>query len=282
MPLPTLISTTELAEHLSDPDYAIIDCRFDLLKPEWGEAEYSRAHIPGALYAHLDRDLSGAITPTSGRHPLPRAEDFIARCSAWGINARTQVVAYDAGNAAYAARLWWLLRFYGHAAVAVLDGGFAQWSREQRATRSEFETRARAEFRGEPRAEMLADAREVERVRADAAYRVIDARLRPRFTGAQEPIDPVAGHIPGAVNRPYDKNISSEGVFRAPAELRDEFSELLGNARPQNAITYCGSGVTACQILLALEHAGLPGARLYAGSWSEWIREPARAVATGE
>ncbi len=282
MPDTTLISTAELAQHLSDPNYALLDCRFDLLKPEWGEAEYQRAHIPGAAYAHLDRDLSGAITPASGRHPLPAAQDFIARACAWGIDARTQVIAYDAGNAAYAARVWWLLRYFGHAAVAVLDGGFAKWARENRATRGGSETRRRVDFRGAPRAEMLADAREVERVRADTDYRVIDARLRARYRGEHEPMDPVAGHIPGAVNRPYDKNISSAGVFRAPAELRDEFASLLGDAPPANAVVYCGSGVTACQIILALEHTGLRGARLYAGSWSEWIRDPARAVATGE
>ncbi len=276
----TLLTTDDLAQHLADPRWAIIDCRFDLKNPDWGFAEYQCVHIPGAVYAHLDRDLSGAITPRTGRHPLPAPADLSARCSAWGIDASVQVVAYDANGSAYAARVWWMLHWLGHSAVAVLDGDFRKWLREQRATRGGIETRAPARFVGAARAEMAADAAEVERIRLNRAYRLIDARAADRFRGKNETLDPVAGHIPGAVNRPYLDNLSEDGVFLPREELRAQFERVLGEVSPENAVTYCGSGVTACHDLLAMEHAGLRGARVYAGSWSEWIRDPKRAVAT--
>ncbi len=260
----TLISTSTLAAHLADPNWVVVDCRFDLQNPDWGFGEYQRAHIPGAVYAHLDRDLSSAMTPTSGRHPLPAPEDFSARCGAWGILPRAQVIAYDAGSGAYAARLWWMLRWIGHAAVAVLDGGWAKWACENRATRGGVESRAPAPFVGAPRAGWTAEVAEVEQMRADRGRRLIDARAAVRYRGEEELIYPVAGHIPGAVNRPYESNLGADGTFLSREELRRQFEAVLGNVPPERAVVYCGSGVTACHNLLALEHAGLRGANGFA------------------
>jgi thiosulfate/3-mercaptopyruvate sulfurtransferase len=277
-----LLTTAELAAHLTNPRWAIVDCRFDLAQPDWGEAQYRANHIPGAVYAHLDRDLSGPKTGRNGRHPLPDVNQFKLRAGRWGIDSQTQVVAYDRNNGMWASRLWWLLKYLGHEAVAVLDGGFAKWTREARPVRAGDEGRPPAAFTGEPREAMRLTAEAVEQLRANPDYRLIDSRAPERYRGDVEPIDPVAGHIPGAVNHFNLSNVNPDGTFLAPEVLREKFAALLGDAPPANAVAYCGSGVAAAHNILALELAGLTGARLYAGSWSEWCSDPARPVAKGD
>ncbi len=272
----TLISTKELSAHLHDPNWIIIDCRFDLAKPDWGFNSYQEAHIPGAGYAHLDHDLAGPLTPNTGRHPLPDVDEMARRLGNWGIGPQAQVVVYDTVSGAFADRLWWLLRFLGHRQVAVLDGGFPKWQRESLPVASGVQTRPPAVFTPQPDWSMVVTAEEVERIRQDPAYCLIDARAAERYRGEKEPIDPIAGHIPGAVNRFHGQNISPEGVLLPPDVLRAQFQSLIGSTPPENVVVYCGSGVTSIHHILAMELAGLPGARLYLGSWSEWIRDPNR------
>lgn len=277
----TIVSTAVLAEHLDDPAWIVFDCRFDLQKPDWGLQDYLMGHIPGAIYADLDRDLSGPRTPAAGRHPLPSPDRWMDLLSSWGMTPDKQVIVYDTAGGAYAARMWWMLRWVGHDRVAVLDGGYPKWVREGRPVSAGRETRVPAQFSGNVRPAMLADADEVDRLREDPRYRLIDARSGVRFRGEQEPIDPVAGHIPGAVNRFHGDNLAPEGTFLPTGVLRSQFETLLDGAAAERAVVYCGSGVTSCHHLIAMELAGLPGARLYAGSWSEWIRDPSRARAVG-
>jgi thiosulfate/3-mercaptopyruvate sulfurtransferase len=282
----TLIEPPELAAHLDCADWAILDCRFELARPAWGERAWAAAHIPHALYAHLDRDLSGPPTAGSGRHPLPAVETLAALFGRFGIDARVQVVAYDQGPGAIAARLWWLLRWLGHPAVAVLNGGFAAWERAGLPLSASRETRAPRRFRALPAAaQVVSTAQIAAAVAADALARgdpvLVDARSAERFAGENETLDPVAGHIPGARNHPHASNLDAEGRFLPAPELARAWMATLRGRPAAAAVAMCGSGVTACHDLLALEVAGLPGARLYAGSWSEWIRDPARAVARG-
>lgn len=274
----TIISTEELAEKLGTPGWVIVDCRFDLAQKDWGFEEYQKAHIPGAVYAHMNKDLAGPVTEQTGRHPLPDPQRMAERLGGWGIGSDTQVVVYDTSNGAYAARLWWLLRFLGHPAVAVLDGGFPIWLHEGRPVSSGIESNPPACFVGKPDWSMVAPVDEVERIRQDPAYRLIDARSAERFRGENETIDPVAGHIPGAINRFYGLNLSPEGVFLPADTIREQFAELLAGTPPENTVLYCGSGVTAAHLLLAMEFAGIHGAKLYPGSWSEWIRDGKRPI----
>lgn len=267
MPATTLIDATTLAGHLDDPSWAIVDCRFDLADTARGEHAYRAAHIPSAVYAHLDRDLSSAVPVTDrGRHPLPSPAAMTRLFGRLGIGDATQVVAYDDTNGHYAARLWWMLRYMGHDAVAVLDGGWPAWLAAGLPTRDGVETREPALFTGEPHLDRLVVLDEV-----PAQPLLVDSRAPERYRGEVEPLDPVAGHIPGALNRPYDANWSG-GHWRAPDELAAEFTALLGKTPPEQATFYCGSGVSACVNLLAMVHAGLPEGRLYVGSWSEWSR----------
>jgi len=276
----TLISIQELAAHLDDPEWAVVDCRFVLADGERGEQNYLEGHIPGAVYSHLNRDLSGKIIPgITGRHPLPSVDQTVRIFTKMGIGPGVQVVAYDeAGGAMAAGRLWWMLRWLGHEAAAVLDGGWQKWASEGREIRMGAETRPRREFTPQVRAEMLASAEEVERRRLDPAYRLVDARSTERFHGQNETLDPVGGHIPGATNAPYQENLGADGTFRPVKELRAYYKKLLGNVPAEKAIFYCGSGVTSMENLLAIQHAGLGEARLYAGSWSEWITDHKRPV----
>ena len=279
MPYTTLISVTELSPHLDDPDWAIVDCRFSLADTERGRRAYREAHLPGALYAHLDDDLSGVIKPgITGRHPLPDIDAFAETLSAWGIDEHVQVVAYDDFGGGIAARLWWMLRWLGHDAVAVLDGGYPAWQRLALPTRPGDEARPPRRFVPHPHPAMIADVDEVATSRTDPACRVVDARTAKRYRGEHEPIDPVAGHIPGAVSAPFGDSLDADGHFLPPQTLRRRFSALLGGVPPERVTCYCGSGVTATHNLLALTHAGLPGARLYPGSWSHWITDPTRPV----
>lgn len=279
----TLVFTEQLAHHLDDPQWIVVDCSFSLADESEGERLFTERHIPGAMYAHLNRDLSSKPTGTNGRHPLPDLDAFKAKLGIWGLDAQTQVVAYDQDFGMFAARLWWMLRYLGHDAVAVLDGGMAQWMMEDRPTRSGLESpRTAKQFAGTPREGMLVTLAEVERFRVNSNFRLIDARAPERYRGEVETIDPVAGHIPGAVNHFYQDNLQAEGTFLSPQVLRARFDALLGDLPAGNAVSYCGSGVSACHNLLAMEYAGLVGARLYAGSWSEWCADPQRAVTTGD
>ena len=273
----TIVSTDLLAAHLSD--WAVVDCRFDLQNPDWGRNQYRQAHVPGAVYASLNADLSAAPDGSNGRHPLPTIDSLAATLGRLGIDRSTQVVAYDQDAGPYASRLWWTLRYLGHDAVAVLDGGWAKWLQEGRQTHSGDETRTAVTFVPSPRSDQRVDVREV--AAAGTARLLIDARAPDRFAGRSETIDRVAGHIPGAVNHFFKQNLAEDGTLLPPAQLREKFERLLGSRAPADAVMYCGSGVTACQNLLAMEHAGLHGTRLYVGSWSEWSSDPTRPVETG-
>jgi thiosulfate/3-mercaptopyruvate sulfurtransferase len=278
----TLVDPATVAAHLTNPLWAIVDCRFVLADAPWGEREYLARHIPGAVYAHLERDLSGAVSGRNGRHPLPDPASFAKTLGALGIGAGVQVVAYDQDNGAFACRLWWLLRWMGHTDVAVLDGGFARWLAEHQPTKPGVETRASRAYSGSPREEMVAGLDEVERLVSTRMARLVDVRAPERYRGEVEPIDRVAGHIPGAVNDHFLQNVDEHGIFRPPEVLRERLTSALAGAAPETAICYCGSGVTACHTMLALEVAGIPGVRLYAGSWSEWSSDPSRPIATAK
>ncbi len=277
----TLVDVATLAAALGDPRLRIVDCRFDLGDPDAGAARYRREHLPGAVYAHLDADLSGPRTPWTGRHPLPEPEALAATLGRLGIDAGMRVVAYDDSGGIYAARLWWLLRWLGHPAVAVLDGGLAAWRAAGQPLTAAVATPAALSFEAAPRAAGQVSADEVAALLARDECLLLDARSAERYEGRVEPLDPRAGHVPGARNHHYARNLGADGRFQAPAALRAMFAPLLGARAPAAVVSMCGSGVTACHTLLALEIAGLPGARLYPGSWSEWCRDPARPVATG-
>jgi thiosulfate/3-mercaptopyruvate sulfurtransferase len=304
----TLITSRQLAARLEDRDLVVIDCRFDLARPQWGREAYAGARIAHARYAHLDHDLSGKPTASTGRHPLPPIERLAARLGQWGIDRQVQVVAYDQGAGAHAARLWWLLRWLGHPKVAVLDGGLAAWQQEglpldttpvvgsQAGSQAESADDARGQahpdrpprrFDPRPDAERVVSTAELEQLIASGQIAgadavLIDARSADRFAGRNETIDPVAGHIPGARNHPFADNLDAAGRFLDRGTLRERFANTLAGVPPDAAICMCGSGVTACHNLLAMEVAGLDGARLYAGSWSEWIRDPKRPINMGE
>jgi thiosulfate/3-mercaptopyruvate sulfurtransferase len=275
----TLVDCHTLALHLHDPDWVVVDCRFTLTDPDAGRRAYDAGHIPGARYAHLDDDLSSAKTPRTGRHPLPDPAVLADKLGTWGIGAGRQVVAHDDAFGAMAARLWWLLRWLGHDAVALLDGGLPRWQREGHPVTPELPVVRPATFVPRTRLDMVVDADFVARVVQNKDWLVMDARAEERFNGEVEPLDPVAGHIPGAVNLPYEDNLHVSGRFESPDALRTLYRGQMRNVASDHVIQMCGSGVTACHNLLAMEHAGLTGARLYAGSWSEWIRDPARPVA---
>ena len=277
----TLISTMDLHQHLDDPNWVIVDCSFDLQKPEWGRAGYLSAHIPGAVYAHLDQDLASPKKPNSGRHPLPAPQAMINLFSGWGIDSDRQVIVYDTSGGSFAARLWWLLRYYGHASVAILNGGFQKWTIENLPVESGPVTRTTKPFVPGTPLEMLLDTQQIEQLLGNPDYRLVDARSETRFRGEEEVIDPVAGHIPGALNRFYGLNLAPDGTFLYPEELKKQFSHLLGVTPSDHAIIYCGSGVTSCHHLVAMLYAGLPESALYVGSWSEWIRDPRHPFATG-
>jgi thiosulfate/3-mercaptopyruvate sulfurtransferase len=276
----TLVSSGDLARHLGDPAWAIVDCRHNLATADAGEEAYRSAHIPGALFVHLDRDLSGAKTGRNGRHPLPEVKALVTTLGALGVDASKQVVAYDQNAGMWASRLWWLLRWLGHSAVAVLDGGMDKWLAEGRPVSDEVHSPRPATF-VPARPVAVASAGEILRHLNDGELLVLDARAPERYRGDLEPIDPVAGHIPGARNRPYTENLAPGGSLKPAALLRSEFEAVLAGKSPATVVHQCGSGVTACHNALAMAVAGLSGSRLYPGSWSEWIADPARPVARG-
>jgi thiosulfate/3-mercaptopyruvate sulfurtransferase len=276
----TLIGALELAQRLRDPDWVVFDCRFDLADPAFGRQAYAASHVPGAFFLDLDEDLSGSKTGTNGRHPLPDPAQLAARLEASGVGNHTQVVAYDDAGGMFAARLWWLLRWLGHHRVAVLDGGLHAWLATGQAL---------DEALPEPRAATYALALRPDRVDAQYVRQhldrpdmvLIDARSPDRFRGENEMLDPVGGHIPGAINRFFRDNFDAHGCFKQASVLREEFGALIGAHSPRQVVHQCGSGVTACVNVLAMEAAGLSGSRLYAGSWSEWCADPSRPLARG-
>jgi thiosulfate/3-mercaptopyruvate sulfurtransferase len=277
----TLVSAGDLAARLRDPGLRLFDCRFDLAQPQAGRQRYAEAHLPEAAFADLNVDLSSSPTLTSGRHPLPEAETFAAWLRSQGVDPGSQVVAYDDHNGMFAARLWWMLRWLGHDLVAVLDGGLRRWRDLGLPLTADVPRPRAGSFTARPRPQYAVDAATVQRAAADPAQRVLDARAPERYRGDVEPIDAVGGHVPGARNHPVAENVGPDGLFLPAETLRVKLLASLGGVEPQRAIAMCGSGVTACHVLLAMERAGLPGARLYPGSWSEWSRDPARPVAKG-
>jgi thiosulfate/3-mercaptopyruvate sulfurtransferase len=279
MALTTLIDTDALAASLDDPDWIVVDCRFDLADPSWGERVYAERHIRRAVYAHLDRDLSGVKTGRNGRHPLPEPATLAETLGRFGVDDRTQVVVYDQDSGMYASRLWWELHWLGHDLVAVLDGGFAKWVAEGKPISDRVEAPAPRTFHARMRPAMVADIAEVDALRTRADARVVDARAPERYRGETETIDRVAGHIPGAKNHFFKENLDARGLFLPPAALQARLAAVFGGVASRQIVSYCGSGVTACHNLLALEHAGIKGAKLYPGSWSEWSSDPARPTA---
>ncbi|MBL0167691.1 MAG: sulfurtransferase [Propionivibrio sp.] len=274
----TLLSTEVLAAHLNDPDWRIFDCRHRLSDVEFGAQAYAEGHLPGAFFLHLDRDLSAPMNGRNGRHPLPDAQLLASKLGAAGVSRQSQVVAYDDDGGMIAARLWWLLRWLGHDRVALLDGGIGQWVREGRVLTSERSKPVPARFEVERR-DWVVSSDEVLASLDRRELCLVDARAPDRFRGENETLDPVGGHIPGARNRFFRDNLDAEGCFRPAPELRREFLALLAGTEPAQSVMQCGSGVTACHNLLAMEIAGLNGAKLHAGSWSEWCADPARPVA---
>jgi thiosulfate/3-mercaptopyruvate sulfurtransferase len=272
--LTTLVSTELLERNLGV--WRIFDCRHDLMKPSLGEEQYREAHIPGAAFAHLDRDLSAPRDGRGGRHPLPFPGDFLAWVGRQGLRPEDQVVCYDAAGGVTAARLWWMLRWIGHEAVAVLEGGYAKWTAEGRPTSNQVPRFEPQNYPMRLRADMAVGVGVVEK--ETQRHVLLDARAPARYRGLQEPIDPVAGHIPGARNRFCNDNLGADGSFKPADVLRREFEAALGGREPSEVINYCGSGVAACHNALAMEVAGLPGSRLYIGSWSDWISDPQRAI----
>lgn len=273
-----VISPAELAELLDDPQLRVLDCRASLQDPAAGRAAYAQSHVPRARFADLLDDLSGPIVPgETGRHPLPAIDVFVERLRGWGVGRTTPVVAYDDAGGAFAARLWWMLRWLGHDAAAVLDGGFSAWVAGGYPLTDRVEQPPRGDFSPAVRAELLVSARELSAPQS-VARKLFDARAPERYRGDVEPLDAVAGHIPGALNLPFAENLR-DGRFLAPAELRQRLAAALDGTPPEDAVVYCGSGVTACHDVLAFARAGLPLPRLYAGSWSEWITDPARPTA---
>jgi len=275
-----LISTADLAAILVSPDVVVVDTRHDLMNPSIGREAYAAGHIPGATYLSIDEDLSAAKNGSNGRHPLPTPEAFATTLGKHGIGNGHRVVVYDGGTAMFVGRLWWMLRWLGHHNVQVLDGGIAQWQKEGRPVETTPNVRTATTFVGTANDAMRLTAADTLATIGDPSRRILDARAPERYRGEVEPVDPVAGHIPGAANRPFPSNLR-DGVFKPADELRREFETILAGRSPEQLIHQCGSGVSALANMIAMEHAGLSGSKLYAGSWSEWCADPARPVAKG-
>ncbi len=274
----TVIGVDQLVENLDNPDWIILDCRFDLSSPGIGREQYLAGHIPGAQYVHLNEDLSSPITAVSGRHPLPEPEALAGTFSRLGIDPSIQVVAYDADGGGFAARLWWCLQYAGHAAVAVLDGGYPAWLRAGLEHESANEVAPTRQFQLQPRMELRIDTDAILSQLGDSSKILLDSRAAERYRGEEEPIDALPGHIPGAINRHWQDNLKPDGTWKDPGSLRREFEIILDQRSPGQLAAYCGSGVTACQNILSMAYAGFEGMKLYPGSWSEWIRDPARPI----
>ncbi len=278
----TLVSTEQLAAQLDNPNWVVFDCRFTLTDPFAGRSAYATSHIAGARYADLDKDLSSPIAAHSGRHPLPDAQILCDKLGKWGVGSKTQVVVYDDSYGSMAVRLWWLLRWLGHERVALLDGGLPKWVRGKHPVSDALPAITPQIFPCALNPALGVDTATVNTIRLSTNHRLIDARPEQRFTGEREPLDTVAGHIPGAVNWVFEENLDFDGTYLPPEELRENYLRLMKGVAPQHVIHSCGSGVTASHNILAMEIAGLTGSRLYPGSWSEWITDPTRPIATGD
>ena len=275
-----LVSVEQLRAHLNDTGWCIVDVRHDLFDADAGIRAYREGHIPGAVFAGIDTQLSGKKTGFNGRHPLPRRDDLVETFRDWGINGDTQIVAYDAQGGQFASRLWWLARWLGHRHVALLDGGWPTWLSATQSSSPDVPAKARGNFNASTSTMPLATVDHVMKSLDRTDRMLLDARTGERYRGEQEPIDPVAGHIPGARNRPWQQNLNPDQTFKSARELRSEFTALLDQRTPDQVTHQCGSGVTACHSVFAMELAGLSGSALYGGSWSEWIADPARPVVT--
>jgi thiosulfate/3-mercaptopyruvate sulfurtransferase len=277
----TLVSIDTLAANYTNPNWVIVDCHYLLNDPDAGRRAYQRGHIPGAIYAHLDEDLTGPIIPgKTSRHPLPDIDTFTNTLSRWAITEDTQVIAYDNRGGGIAVRLWWMLKWLGHDAAAVLDGSFTHWKKAGFPVTDEITTPKPKTFKPKPHPEMIATLNEIETIRQHPNKLLVDSRAQERYRGETEPLDPVAGHIPGAVNRYYMDNLDEEGKMKTVSELKEIFSALIGETQPGNVIFYCGSGVTSAHNILAMAHAGLGMAKIYPGSWSEWVIDPDHIIET--
>jgi thiosulfate/3-mercaptopyruvate sulfurtransferase len=275
-----LISAIELARSLDNPQWTIIDCRFDLLNTEAGFRTYCSGHIPGAYYAHLEMDLSAPVTPSSGRHPLPQPANLSKNLQRWGVCSSSHVIVYDTHNGAFACRLWWLLKWLGHHSVSVLDGGMTAWTQANLPVTNELPNPRQTQYCARPDDTLWVSTQFIESKLATPDFRLVDVRTSERYTGCLEPIDTVAGHIPTAINIPFEHNVDGTGKFLPSAALKQIYEPVFCHVAPRDSAVMCGSGVTACQTLFALELAGFSGAKLYAGSWSEWIRNPKRPISS--
>ncbi len=276
-----LVSPAQLSDHLADPNWVIFDCRHDLMDHTKGALFYQTGHLPGAYFAPVETALSGPKTGTNGRHPLPTPEAFAAFLAAHGVAAASTVVAYDDCGGLFAARLWWMARWIGLKSVALLDGGIPRWTAESRSITATVKIPQPAVLSPQANPDWVWNAKTVLGHLSDPTCVILDARAADRFRGDVEPIDPVAGHIPGALNRFYKNNLQADLTFRPADDLKKEFSALLNHRSPTNVVHQCGSGITACANIFAMEYAGLPGSKLYTGSWSEWIADPTRPIARG-
>lgn len=278
----TIISVKDLNNNLGTKNWFIFDCRFLLKDPEGGLKKFNQGHIPGAQFADMDKDLASPMTATSGRHPLPDPNEFIKKLQSWGLNNSSQIICYDDMSGAFAARMWWLLKWLGHNDVAVLDGGIDKWTASGLALEKDVKQQEAGTFSGQANNAMWVDVEFVQKELEKNKINLLDARSDERFTAKDTKTDPVAGHVPGAISFPFAGNLSKQGVFLSADELQQRFAPIVSNTKNKEVINMCGSGVTACHNLLAMSIAGQPLTRLFVGSWSEWIKDKSRPVATGE
>jgi len=278
----TIISVEDLNKNLNTQDWLIFDCRFILKDPEGGLKKFNQGHIPGAQYVDMDKDLASPVTSTSGRHPLPNPEELINKLQSWGVNNSSQIICYDDMSGAFAARMWWLLKWLGHNNIAVLDGGIEKWTAKNVSLETDTQQRAAGSFSGQANNDMWVNVEFVQKELEQDKINLLDARSVERFTAKDTKTDPVAGHVPGAMSYPFAENLSKQGVFLPSEELHKRFTPIVSNPENKELINMCGSGVTACHNILAMSIAELPMTRLFVGSWSEWIKDKSRPVATGE
>jgi len=278
----TTVSTQTLEENIENPDWLIIDCRSSLTDHNAGFNAYTEGHIPNSFFANLEDDFSSPIDSHSGRHPLPDFDKLTNKLGSWGINKDTQVIAYDDASGAYAVRMWWQLRSFGHNKVAILDGGINQWTKEQRGLSTEVpEKSAAGPYDVHFDSSSVTTTEQIQSNISENTFTLLDARTPERYRGEAEPIDTVAGRVPGAVNRAFQLNLNEEGLFLSPEELKQQYQPIVDSAINKEIVHMCGSGVTACHNMLAMEIAGFDTTKLYVGSWSEWIRDSKRPIATG-
>ena len=276
----TIVSADVLLQNLDNPNWVILDCRDSLMDKEWGYKSYLEGHIPSASYCYLYDDFSSPITPTTGRHPLPKIEKLAKKLGNWGIEKKTQVVVYDDMSGAFAGRMWWQLRALGHQNIAVLDGGLKYWIANNKPITTEIVEPVRKDIAVDFHPEQLITVNQVSKNLDEKNFSLLDARAAPRYRGEVEPIDPIAGHVPNALNRDLTMNLDEQGLFLSAEELKQQFQPIVEQASNQQVVHMCGSGVTACHNMLAMEIAGLSGSKLYLGSWSEWITDPSHPIAT--